>query len=141
MTRTVTDRPSGTLRVISSARTVSPSPSSWEKGSSDSRNSRPSARRTCSTSRSCSGLRPGNNTCCIIRSASRLKEMGSPVLASKTATPTGDVLIRVSRCALLRCSSWGLWAFAMTRAAWAANITRISSSSWLNEPVASFSAR
>ena len=76
----------------------------------------------------------------MIRTASRLKDTGAPVLASKTATPTGEVSIRVSSRALARCSSRCLRALAMTSAAWEANMTSVSSSSGVNSRPPSFSA-
>ena len=59
-------------------------------------------------------------------------ERTSPVPASNTMTPTGVVFTRVSRSALVRCSSRWRRALAMTSAAWEANITRVSSSSGVN---------
>ena len=40
-----------------------------------------------------------------IRFASRFSDTASPVLASKTTTPTGEVSTSASRLALARCSS------------------------------------
>ena len=134
-------RPSGTRSTISSARTVSPALSSSAMDSSRSEISRPSARRQVSTPRSCSGDWSGSRRLSTILVASRLNDTGAPVLASKTATPTGEVLIRVSRSALALCSSRCLRALAMTIAAWEANMTRVSSSSPVNSSPASFSAR
>ena len=128
----VTLRPSGTRRTISSARTVSPALSSSAMDSSRSEISRPSACRQVSTPRSCSGDWSGSRRLSTILVASRLNDTGAPVLASKTATPTGEVFIRVSRSARARCSSRCRRALAMTRAAWEANITRVSSSSGVN---------
>ena len=68
----------------------------------------------------------------MILTASRLKDTAAPVLASITTTPTGEVLISVSRSVLAFCSSRYRRALAMTRAAWEANITRVSSSSAVN---------
>ena len=48
-----------------------------------------------------SGLRSSST---ILR-ASRLIDESAPVPASKTTTPTGEVLTSVSRSALARCSS------------------------------------
>ena len=67
-----------------------------------------------------------------IRRASRLRDFGLPVAVSKTATPTGEVSISVSRSALTRRSSRCLRTLAMTTAAWEENMARASSSSWLN---------
>ena len=75
-----------------------------------------------------------------MRSDSLLNDTGAPVLASKTATPTGEVFTRVSRSARARCSSRYLKALPMTSAAWDANITSVSSSSWVNSGWLSFSA-
>ena len=61
-----------------------------------------------------------------MRCASRLKDFGAPVRASKTATPTGEVSISVSRSALARRSSRCLPALAMAIAAWEANSTSVS---------------
>ena len=128
----LTRRPSGTCISISSARTVSPEPSAAARGYSLRETSRPSARRKVNPSSSCSGLWPGSLSPAAIRSAARLTRVGIPVPASKTTTPTGEVLTRVSRSARARCSSRWRRALAMTRAAWAANMARVSSSSWLN---------
>ena len=62
-----------------------------------------------------------------------------PVWASKTATPTGEVSMRVSRSALARRSSRCVRALAMTSAAWDANIARISSSARVNSSPSSLS--
>ena len=132
LTRVVTLRPSGACSTISSARTVSPVLSPWDRGNSARETSRPSARRKVSTSRSCSAVPPGSHRPLTIRLASRLMERTPPVLASRTRTPTGVVFTRVSRSARARCSSRCLRALAMTRAAWEANITRVSSSSAVN---------
>ena len=118
----VTLRPSGTWMTISSARTVSPVFSACARGNSRSDTSRPSARRTVTTSSSCSGGWSGIRRPSTILLASRLNDTGAPVLASKTTTPTGEVFIRVSRSALARCSSRCLRALAMTSAAWEANV-------------------
>ena len=83
LTRTVIDRPSGTLRTISSARTVSPLLSNWARGRSARDTAGPSKRRTVRTCSSSSGGRSGSRTASIIRTASRLKEIGAPVRASK----------------------------------------------------------
>ena len=140
LTRVVTDRPSGTWITISSARTVSPVLSAWARGNSSRDISRPSARRKVSTSKSCSTEPPGVRRSPRIRRVSRLIDTGAPVLASKTTTPTGEVLIRVSRSALARRSSRCRRALTMTSAAWEANITKVSSSSGVNSPPPSFSA-
>ena len=132
LTRAVTLRPSGASRTISSARTVSPVISPWDRGNSSRETSRPSARRKVSASRSCSADPPGSHRALTILLASRLTDTGSPVLASKTRTPTGVVFTRVSRPARARCSSRCRRALAMTSAAWEANITRVSSSSAVN---------
>ena len=136
----VTLLPSGTWKTTSSARTVSPALSASATESSCRETSRPSARRIVITSRRCSGGRSGVRRASIILTASRLNDTGAPVFASKTATPTGDVSISASRSFLARCSSRYLRALAMTIAAWEANISRVSSSSWLNSAPRSFSA-
>ena len=98
-------RPSGTLMTTSSARSVSPDRSASATGNSRSDTTRPSARRKVTTSsRSCTGW-SGSRRLSTIRRASRLKDLGRPVAASKTATPTGEVSTRVSRSFLARCSS------------------------------------
>ena len=130
--RVVTDRPSGTDSVISSARSVSPARSASAKGNSCRETSRPSARRTVTNSSSPSGGWSGSRRPSTMRTASRLKDTGAPVPASKTATPTGEVSTRVSRLALARCSSRCRRALAMTRAAWEANSARVSSSPAVN---------
>ena len=129
LSRMVTLRPSGTRSTISSARTVSPSLNSSGSDSSARETSRPSARTQVSTlRRSSAGWSPSRSSS-TTRSASRLKETGAPVRASKTATPTGEVLTSVSRSARACRSSRCVRALAMTRAAWEANITSVSSSS------------
>ena len=132
LTSVVTLLPSGTATTISSARTVSPAPSARASGNSSREISRPSARRKVRTSRSCSTSAPGVSRYSSILLVSWLIDTGAAVLASKTTTPMGVVSIRVSRSALARCSSRCLRALAITSAAWDANITRVSSSSWLN---------
>ena len=69
-------------------------------GNSRSEISRPSARRKVSTSSSCSADWSGLRRLSTIFLPSRLSDTGAPVLASKTITPTGEVLISVSRSAL-----------------------------------------
>ena len=128
----VTLRPSGVSMTISSTRTVSPALSACATESSSREMSLPSARRTVTTPRRSSTGLPGSCSTPSILLVSRLNDTGTPVLASKTTTPTGEVLIRVSRSALARRSSRCLRALAMTSAAWDANITRVSSSSRLN---------
>ena len=125
----LTERPSGMISDISSARTVSADLMIWAMGSSARDISRPSARRmiirrmkSCASSMDWCRTPP-------IRFASRLAITISPVLASKTSTPTGEVFTRVSSPALVRCSSRYRRALVMTSAAWAANITKVSSSS------------
>ena len=98
-------RPSGTWSTISSARMVSPVLSAWARGKSRREISRPSARRTVSVASRSSADWSGLRRPSTIRLASRLSDTGAPVLASKTTTPTGEVLTRVSRSALARCSS------------------------------------
>ena len=134
-------RPSGTLMTTSSARAVSPDCSASATGNSLSETTRPSARRKVSTSRRSCADWSGSRKLSTIRRASRLKDLGNPVAASKTATPTGEVSTRVSRSFLALCSSQCLRALAMARAAWEANSARVSSSSRLNSCPASFSAR
>ena len=73
--------------------------------------------------------------------ASRLNETGAPDLASKTMTPTGEVLTSTSRSVRARCSSRYLRALAITSAAWEANMTNVSSSARLNSCPDSFLAR
>ena len=132
LSSTVTLLPSGARSTISSARTVSPMLSSSAMGDSRSENSRPSARRKVSTSSRSSSLWSGLRRLSPILRASRLEDLGNPVWASKTTTPTGEVLISVSRSALARRSSRWRRALAMAMAAWEANIISVSSSSWLN---------
>ena len=134
LSSTVALRPSGTSSTIFSALTVSSALNSWATGFSRRENSRPSARRKLNTSSSSSGLWPGLSRPSAIRSASRLKDLGMPVAASTTTTPTGEVLIRVSRSTRARRSSRCLLALAMAMAAWDANSARVSSSSWENSP-------
>ena len=67
-----------------------------------------------------------------MRRASRFMDASRRFPTSKTTTPTGEVSTRVSRPARARRSSRCRRALAMTRAAWEANITRVSSSSPLN---------
>ena len=134
LTSTLTLRPSGTARTISSARTVSVTLRASARGNSKRESSLPSARRTVSTSGSCSAVRSGSSRPSTILLASRLKETGAPLGMSKTATPTGEVSIRVSRPVLARCSSRCRRALETTRATWEANMTRVSSSSWVNSP-------
>ena len=89
----LTLRPSGgTESTTSSARTVSPAPSCCSSGISARDTSRPSARRTETTSRSCSAGRPGVRRPSTMRRASRLNETGRPARASRTTTPTGEGL-------------------------------------------------
>ena len=137
----VTLRPSGTWKTTSSARTVSPELNARDIDSSSRDISRPSARRTVIVSRRRSGTWSGARSASIILAASRLNDTGAPVLPSKTTTPTGEVLISVSRSFLARCSSRYRRALAMTIAAWDANISRVSSSSRVNSSPCSRSAR
>ena len=113
LSSTVTLRPSGTRITISSARTVSPVLSSSAMGNSPRETSRPSARMQVTISSSCSGVWSGSRRLSTIRRASRLKDLGRPILASKTATPTGEVSISVSRSARARSSSRCRRALAM----------------------------
>ena len=140
LTSVVTLRPSGTWMTISSARTVSPVLNACVRGNSSRETSRPSARRKVSTLRSSSTEPSGAQRPWSILLVSRLTDTGTPVLASKTTTPTGEVFIRVSRSFLARCSSRCLRALAMTSAAWEANMTSVSSSSRVNSSLDSFSA-
>ena len=66
-------RPSGTASSASSARNVSPLPSTCASGSSRSDTSRPSARRKAITSRSCSVGRPGVRRLSTMRRAPRFE--------------------------------------------------------------------
>ena len=134
LSSSVTLRPSGTLMTTSSARSVSPGLRVSTTGNSRMETSCPSARLKVSTSMRSSGVWPGSRRLSTIRIASRLKDFGTPMAASKTTTPTGDVSMSVSRSALARRSSRCLRALAMTSAAWEANITRVSSSSLVNSP-------
>ena len=93
-------RPSGTAMTISSARTVSLVASTWARGNCSRENSVPSALRMVNTPRSCSTGWPGVRRMPRILSASRLNDTGAPDFKSKTATPTGEVSISVSRPAL-----------------------------------------
>ena len=132
LSSTVTLRPSGASRTISSLRTVSPALSSSARGSPLREGSRPSLRRKVTTPSRSSGVWCGSSRLSTIRSASGLRVPGVPVAVSMTATPTGEVSIRVSRSPLARCSSRYRRALAMTIAACEENMTRISSSSPLN---------
>ena len=105
LTRTVTARPSGTVRTSSSARRVSLVLSTWTMGNSWSEISRPSGRRNVRALRSCSADWPGMQRELTILRPSRLMELTAPVRASKTTTPTGEVSISVSRLFLASCSS------------------------------------
>ena len=129
LTSTLTLRPSGTRSAISSARTVSPAFSSSTRVKSRREYSRPSERTQVTTSSRSSAGRSASRRPSTMRSASRFTDAISPVRPSKTTTPTGEVLTRVSRSDRARCSSRWAPALAMTRAAWAANITRVSWSS------------
>ena len=100
LSRTLTLRPSGTLSTISSARTVSPALSTSARGSSPRENSRPSARTKVIASSRVSGPWPSYSRPSTMRMASRLIDTGAPVRASRTTTPTGEVLTSVSRSAL-----------------------------------------
>ena len=93
----VTLRPSAPESAISSARTVSAPLSARASGSRASAISRPSARRQVIVSSSCSADWPGRHRPSTMRRASRLSETRSPVCASNTTTPTGEVSIRASR--------------------------------------------
>ena len=132
LTRTATDRPSGTDRTISSARSVSLPLRTCAKGNCSRDTSRPSSRLNVRVFRSSLSVCPGLRTASTILRPSRLKDPSSPVRASRTATPTGEVSMSVCRPALARCSSRYRRALEMTSAAWAANMTRVSSSSWVN---------
>ena len=132
LSNTVTLRPPAVSITISSARTVSLVPSASAKGNSAREIWRPSARRTVTTSRSCSVVWSGFRRPSTILLASRLNDTGAPVPMAKTATPTGEVSIRVSRSALARRSSRCRRALATTSATCDANITRVSSSSRVN---------
>ena len=134
LSRTLTLRPSETAMTISSARTVSPEASTVARGNSARENSRPSARRTVISPSRSSRAWPGFRSASTMRRASRLKDDAVPVAASKTTTPTGEVSMRVSRSAWARRSSRWARALAMTNAAWAAKVARVSSSSRLNSP-------
>ena len=139
--RAVTLRPSGTWKTTSSARTVSPALNACAIDSSSRNISRPSDRRTVRISRSCSGSWSGVRSASMILAASRLNDTGTPVRALKTATPTGEVLIRVSRSFLARCSSRYLRALEITRAACEANIATTSSSALENSSALALLAR
>ncbi len=137
----LTLRPSGTESTTSSARTVSPVRSVCSRGISASDTSRPSARRTETTSRRCSGGRPGVRRLSTMRRASRLNETGRPARASMTTTPTGDVSTRASRSARARRSLRCVRALVIAAAAWDANSVSTSSSSSVNSSPSAFSAR
>ena len=139
--RVLTLRPSGTESATSSARTVSPLASVCSSGISASDTSRPSARRTEITSRSCSGGRPGMRRLSTMRRASRLNETGRPARASKTTTPTGEVSTRASRSARARRVSRCVRALVIAAPACDANSISTSSSSPLNSSPPAFSAR
>ena len=132
LTSVFTLRPSGTESTISSARTVSPLFNCRVRGNWSREISRPSARRQVTTSSICSGERPGMCRSATIRFASRFSDVGLPVRASKTTTPTGEVSTRTSRSARARRSSRCVRALAIAVAACDANSTRTSSSSLVN---------
>ena len=132
LSNAVTLRPSGTRRTISSARTVSALRRSWAMGNSFSETSFPSALMKVKSSRRSSGVWSGSRRVSTILIASRLKDFGAPVRASKTTTPTGEVSISVCRSARAMRSSRCLRALAMARAAWDAKSTSVSSSSRVN---------
>ena len=134
-------RPSGTESTISSARTVSPVPSCRAMENSPRPISWPSARRNVATPSSSSIGRPGMRSPSTMRRASRLNDSGSPVRASNTTTPTGEVSTSASRSARARRSSRWLRALAMAAAAWPANSASTSSSSSVNSGAPSFPAR
>ena len=119
---------------ISSTRIRSPALNSRCKGISAICTSLPSVRRTRTTLSTSSIVAAVGTSSPAIRLASRLKDASSPVLASNTSTATGEVSTSVSIFVLARCSSRCLRALAMTSAAWEANITTTSSSSWVNSP-------
>ena len=106
LTRVVTVRPSGKWMTISSARTVSPLSSACCTGRSPGEIRRPSARRKVSAPSSSSRERPVRLRSPASRRASRFRVSNSPLLASKTRTPTGVVSTSASRSLLARCSSW-----------------------------------
>ena len=91
LTSTRTLRPSGTDTSISSARTVSGCANCSASGAS-----RPSARRTTTTSSRSSSRLPGSRRLSTMRRASRFVDISRPP-PSKTTTPTGDVSISASR--------------------------------------------
>ena len=134
-------RPSGTESTTSSARIGVAPPSTSARGSSASETSRPSAKRHDSTSSSSSAGRSGACSPSTMRRSSRLSETGRAVLASSTATPTGEVSTRASRSPRARCSSVCARALATAVAAWAANSASTSSSSAVNSSASSFPAR
>ena len=75
------------------------------------------------------------------RVISRLSDFRLPVLASKTATPTGEVSTKASRSARARCSARCVRALAIAVAACEANSTNTSSSSFVNSCPPSLSHR
>lgn len=75
------------------------------------------------------------------RTDSRLNEIKSQVLALKTVTLTGEVLISASRSTLARCSSRYRRTLVMASAEKDANITSVFSSSGVNALPPSFSVR
>ena len=87
LSSTDTLRPSGTRRTISSACTVSPALSNAAMGNSCSENSRPSARRKVTRFIRSTGLWPGSHRLATILVASRLKDLGRPVTASRPPPP------------------------------------------------------
>ena len=141
LSSTRTLRPSGTRSTTSSARSVSVAPSSPARGNSRRETSLPSARTQVITSSSVSGDCPGSRRLSAMRCPSRLSDFRVPDRASKTTTPTGEVSISVSRSARARRSSRWVRALAITSAAWAANMTRVCSSSRLNARPSSRSFR
>ena len=105
LSSTVMFRPSGTSITISSASTSSLLLRTSARGDSRRDKSLPSERRIIMTFRRCSGNWSGSRRTTTFLLASRLNDTGAPVRMSKTTTPTGEVLIRVSKSVLVQCSS------------------------------------
>ena len=100
----VTLRPSGTWSTVSLARIFEASLNTWTTECSSSEITHPSGRRNVIISSSSSTGWPGVTNPWRIRFISWLYETGLPDLASKTATPTGEMSTKASRSARTRCS-------------------------------------
>ena len=105
LTSVLVSVPSGRRNTTSSARTLSPLVAARSSGSSWGAIAPPSIRRYDTVRSSSSNARAVPRAPVTMRSASRLNRTTPLVFASKTSTPTGDVLTSTSRFAFSRCSS------------------------------------